>query len=68
VKVLHEEIEHHVEEEEKAGGVFSQARKGKMDLDTLGEQMAARKKELTASYKASGVPQPELTTMDEVSV
>lgn len=68
VKVLQEEIEHHVEEEEKAGGVFSQARKGKMDLDTLGEQMAARKKELTASYKAGGVPQPELTTMDEVSV
>ena len=68
VKVLQEEIEHHVEEEEKAGGVFSQARKGKMDFDTLGEQLAARKKELTASYKASGVPQPELTTMDEVSV
>ena len=68
VKVLQEEIEHHVEEEEKAGGVFSQARKGKMDLDTLGEEMAARKKDLTASYKASGVPQPELTTMDEVSV
>lgn len=68
VKVLSEEIEHHVEEEEKPGGVFAQARKGKMDLDSLGEQMAARKKELTATYKASGVPQPELTTMDEVSV
>lgn len=68
VKVLSEEIEHHVEEEEKAGGVFAQARKGKMDLDALGEQIAARKKELTASYKASGVPEPELTTMDEVSV
>ena len=68
VKVLQEEIEHHVEEEEQAGGVFSQARKGKIDLDSLGNQLAARKKELTASYKASGVPQPELTTMDEVSV
>jgi hemerythrin superfamily protein len=68
VKVLQEEIEHHVEEEEQAGGVFSQARKGKIDLDSVGEQLAARKKELTASYKASGVPQPELTTMDEVSV
>ena len=68
VKVLQEEIEHHVEEEEQAGGVFSQARKGKIDLDSLGDQLAARKKELTASYKASGVPQPELTTMDEVSV
>ena len=68
VKVLSEEIEHHVEEEEKPGGVFSQARKGKMDLDALGEQLAARKRELTESYRAGGVPQPELTTMDEVSV
>jgi hypothetical protein len=68
VKVLSEEIEHHVEEEEKPGGVFAQARKGKMDLDSLGQQLGRRKKELTQSYKASGVPEPELTTMDEVSV
>ena len=68
VKVLQEQIEHHVEEEEKPGGVFSQARKGKMELDALGERLAARKKALTQDYKASGVPQPELTTMDEVSV
>ena len=68
VKVLQEQIEHHVEEEEKPGGVFSQARKGKMELDALGERLAARKKALTQDYKASGVPQPELTTMDEVSI
>jgi hypothetical protein len=69
VKVLQEEIEHHVEEEEKPkSGVFAQARKGKLDLDAIGDQLAARKKELTAEYKASGVPEPELTTMDEVSV
>ena len=68
VKVLQEEIEHHVEEEEKPGGVFAQTRKGKLDLDGLGEQLATRKKELTATYKSSGVPEPELTTMDEVSV
>jgi hypothetical protein len=69
VKVLQEEIEHHVEEEEKPGsGVFAQARKGDIDLKALGEQMASRKQELTESYKASGVPQPELTTMDEVQV
>jgi hemerythrin superfamily protein len=68
VKVLSEEIEHHVEEEEKPGGVFTQARKGELDLQALGEQMAARKAELTKEYKASGVPEPELTTMDEVSV
>jgi len=69
VKVLQEQIEHHVEEEEKPGsGVFAQARKGKLDLDSIGEQLAARKKELTATYKASGLPEPKLTTMDEVSV
>ena len=69
VKVLQEEIEHHVEEEEKPkSGVFAQARDGDLDLDQLGEQLAARKKELTESFKASGLPMPELTTMDEVSV
>jgi hypothetical protein len=69
VKVLQEEIEHHVTEEEKPGsGVFAQARKGKLDLDAIGEQLAARKKELTKSYKSSGVPEPEFTTMDEVTV
>jgi hemerythrin-like domain-containing protein len=66
VQVLSEQIEHHVEEEEKE--LFPQVRKAEIDLKALGEQLAARKKELTASYKASGVPQPELTTMDEVSV
>jgi len=68
VKVLSEEIEHHVEEEEKPGGVFAQARKGDLDLKALGEQLAARKRELMKQYKAEGVPEPELTTMDEVSV
>jgi hypothetical protein len=68
VHVLKEEIEHHVKEEEGPGGIFAQARKGKMDLDTLGEKLAARKKELTESYRSSGVPEPELKTMDEVSV
>jgi hemerythrin superfamily protein len=69
VKVLSEEIEHHVEEEERREtGVFSQARKGDLDMNALGVQLAARKQELTESYRAGGVPEPELTTMDEVSV
>lgn len=68
VKVLSEEIDHHVEEEEKPGGVFAQARKGKLDLDALGEQLAARKKELQKEYKADGLPEPDLLTMDEVQV
>ena len=68
VKVLQEEIEHHVEEEEQAGGVFAQARKGKLELDELGVRMAERKKELVAPFKADGLPEPQLTTMDEVSI
>ena len=68
VKVLQEEIKHHVEEEEKRGGVFTQARKGELDLEGLGRQMAVRKEELVQKYKASGAPEPKLTTMDEVSL
>ncbi len=68
VKVLSEEIEHHIKEEEGPGGIFSQARKGKLDMDAIGEQLAERKKELIARYKADGLPTPKLKTMDEVSV
>jgi hypothetical protein len=68
VKVLQEEIEHHVEEEERPGGVFAQARKGKIDLDALANQLVARKSELMREYKIEGIPEPELTTMDEVSI
>lgn len=63
VKVLSEMIEHHVEEEEKrVEGMFSQARKAGLDMDSLGEKMAAEKQQLTAAYKASGLPRPEMTT------
>jgi hemerythrin superfamily protein len=65
VKVLQEQIEHHVEEEEKRmEGMFSQARKAGLDMDKLGADMAARKAELTAEFQANGVPQPQLTTME----
>jgi hemerythrin superfamily protein len=64
VTVLQEEIEHHVEEEEKrVEGIFAQARKAGLDMDALGEQLAARKAELIARYKKGGLPAPELTTM-----
>jgi hypothetical protein len=67
LKVLQEQIEHHVEEEEKPKtGVFAQAREADLDVKGLGERLAARKKELTANYEAAGVPKPELSTMDEV--
>jgi hypothetical protein len=68
VKVLQEEIEHHVEEEEKREtGLFAQARDAKLDMDSLGEQLAMRKQELLETYKATGLPKPELTTMEEVA-
>ena len=69
VHVLQEEIEHHIEEEEKPGeGIFAQARKADLDMDALGEQMAKLKQQLTADYKENGVPEPKLTTMDEVAI
>jgi hemerythrin superfamily protein len=67
VKVLQEEIEHHVEEEEGPGGIFAQARKGDIDLKAIGEQLAVRKEELLVQFK-DRLPQPELTTMNEASV
>ncbi len=64
VTVLSEEIEHHVEEEEKRlEGLFAQAKKAGLDMDALGEQLAARKEELTAEFQSNGVPPPQLTTM-----
>jgi hypothetical protein len=68
VHVLQEEIEHHIKEEEGPNGIFAQARKGDLDMQAIGEQLAERKKELTERYKADGLPQPKLKTMDEVSV
>ena len=46
MKVLSEQIKHHVNEEEKRGGMFAKARESDMDLKALGEQLAARKLEL----------------------
>ena len=67
VKVLQEQIEHHVEEEEKMhGNIFQQARAADVDLDALGEQMAARKAELMRMAKSEGLP-PATTTAVETA-
>ena len=46
VKVLGEQVKHHIKEEE--GELFPEARRADMDLSALGARMAARKKELMA--------------------
>ena len=57
VTVLSEEIKHHVKEEERqSDGMFAQCRKTGVDLVALRDQMMARKQELMAQAKASGLP------------
>ena len=69
VKVLSEEIDHHVQEEEKRmEGLFAQAKKAGLDMDALGEQLAQRKAELLQQTQSGPLPTPELTTMDEAKV
>jgi len=69
VKVLSEQIEHHVEEEEKRmEGVFSQARKAGLDMDALGEQLRTRKEQLIADYESTGLPRPTPATFVEATV
>lgn len=46
VKVLSEQIEHHIEEEE--GDMFPEVRKGKIDLVELGEKMESFKNDLVS--------------------
>ena len=66
VKVLSEEIEHHVKEEEQpSDGIFAKARAAKLDLGEIGVRLSARKQELTARFKADGLPSPQTRTFTE---
>ena len=69
VKVLKELIEHHVEEEEKQrDNLFQQTRAADVDLDALGEQLAARKAELMAQAESEGLPPAEPATLQHEGV
>jgi signal-transduction protein with cAMP-binding, CBS, and nucleotidyltransferase domain len=55
VKVLSEEIKHHVAEEERwISGMFAQARRTDVDMEALGARLAARREELVAQAKKKG--------------
>jgi hemerythrin superfamily protein len=66
VKVLSEEIKHHVKEEERPGGLFAQAKKAGIDMADLGRKLKARKQQLLTGIEADGLPQPEPRTFREV--
>ena len=69
VKVLQEQIEHHVKEEEgRLNGIFAQARRHGVDMDALGDELAARQKELMAGIEKNGLPKVQLATMDDVKL
>lgn len=64
VKVLSEEIKHHVHEEEaRSEGMFSQAREAGLDMVALRDAMLARKQELMAQAKTEVLPQAELRVL-----
>ena len=69
VKVLQEEIEHHVEEEEQPKkGLFAQAREADLDMKAIGDQLLRRKGQLQEEIKSAGLPEPETTTMEKVGL
>jgi hypothetical protein len=68
VKVLSEEIKHHVKEEEKRGGVFAQVKDSDLDLDGMGAQLATRKEQLKTEMETGGIPTPMTRTMKGADV
>jgi len=69
VKVLQEELEHHIKEEEGwLSGIFSQAKRHGVDIDALGDELDKRRSELMAGIEKNGLPKVKLTTMDDVKV
>ena len=64
VKVLSEEIKHHVREEEMPSeGMFAQCRKAGVDLVALRDRMMERKQELMRKAANGGLPAAELRVL-----
>ena len=67
VKVLQEQIEHHVEEEEKRSeGMFSQARAAGLDMDVLADQMRDRKRTAMEEFQAGKPAETRTLEGDDV--
>jgi len=65
MKVLSEEIEHHVKEEEQPGeGYFAQVRDSDIDLVELRDRMLERKQELQTQADAGELPAAEVKVVD----
>ncbi len=65
VKVLSEDIEHHVKEEEQPSeGMFAQARAADVDLVALRDQMLQRKQQLLAQLESEGLPPAQLSAVN----
>lgn len=65
VKVLSEEIKHHVgEEEQRQEGMFAQARSAGVDLVGLRDEMLRRKEELLRQAQDGGLPPAEITVVN----
>lgn len=58
VKVLSEMIKHHVKEEERFNGMFSKARRARLDLRALGVLLEARKQELSGTTRKRRAASP----------
>ena len=69
VKVLQELIEHHVKEEEKQrDNLFQQTRAAEVDLEALGQRLAARKAELMELAETQGLPPAKASTLQHEEV
>lgn len=64
VSVLKEQVEHHVyEEERQRGSLFAQVRKADVDLEALGQEMAALKRQLQEQAKSGSLPPPDMVAL-----
>jgi hypothetical protein len=60
VKVLSEEIKHHVREEEKSDGILAKAKEAGLAAPDLAKRMAARKQELMEQAEAEDLDPPKM--------